>query len=380
MESIGAYVAPILSARIGRQREERERRRAEEALDAMLNSTTEIALLLSASGSILEVNQAGANFLGMARRDIQGRPIFDFIPEDISELRAEKCTTVSDTLEPEHWRDQQGDRIFENTAYPVIVDGEAERIALFMQDITQRIHAEEQLQKHSEALEAANKELQHFAYVASHDLREPLRKMSNFAGLLGRRYTGQLDERADRYINYVVDAAMRMQGLIDDLLLYSRAGRMELIKERVDTEEMLERIINDLEPQLVAASAQVTHDELPVVDAHVSQLGQLFQNLLTNAVKFRSARDPRIHVSCEKSKPGWTFCVRDNGIGIDPEQFERVFGIFQRLHNREEYPGTGIGLAVCKKIVERHGGRIWVESAPEEGSKFFFTVPVGSKD
>lgn len=201
--------------------------------------------------------------------------------------------------------------------------------------------------------------------------------MASYLQLLERRYKGKLDADADEFIAYAVDGAVRMQRLINDLLAYSRVGgeRTAWNLERVDCEAVLAQVLTDLKPSLQEHDAVVTHDPLPTVRAARGPLTQVFQNLIANAVKYRGPEPPRIHVSATRREAAWMFAVRDNGIGIDPQSAERIFVIFQRLHTRAEYPGSGIGLAICKKIVERHGGRIWVESRPGQGSTFHFTVP-----
>jgi PAS domain S-box-containing protein len=254
--------------------------------------------------------------------------------------------------------------------------GELTGVIEFVRDISDRKKAEEALKRKTEELQRVNRELEHFAYVASHDLREPLRKISNFTELLADRYRGQLDEKADKYIWFVVDGAKRMDRLIEDLLAYSRAGRAELIWEATSAEQVVRLAVSDLEKFLEENSAEVTYSDLPIIQANPVQLGQLMRNLIQNAVKFRGEEPSRVHVSAQKTGNEWVFSVRDNGIGIDPEHWERIFGIFQRLHTRSEQTGTGIGLAISKKIVEHHGGRIWVESEPGKGSTFHFTIPV----
>ena len=242
-------------------------------------------------------------------------------------------------------------------------------------DITGRRRAEEDLKKAFSKLERSNKELEQFAYVASHDLQEPLRMVASYVKLLEKKYGGQLDEKADQYIHFAVDGALRMQKLIEGLLAYSRIERGGEFTP-VDTNEVFSQAVSNLSAALQESHAVITKDDLPGVSCDETQFMQLFQNLLGNAVKFRKPEvPPLVHVSAKREGGEWVFSVRDNGIGLDPAYANRIFLIFQRLHTREEYPGTGIGLALCKKIVERHHGRIWVESVPDEGATFFFTIP-----
>lgn len=256
-------------------------------------------------------------------------------------------------------------------------EGKALRLHGIVEEITERKEAEEKLRRFAEELQRSNQELEHFAYVASHDLQEPLRTVGSFAQLIERRYKGKLDDDADEFINYIVDGASRMQRLINDLLTYSRVGTRGRTFQRVDTQQVLSKVIQDIDSLIQGSGAVITHDEMPMVSADEVQLRQLLQNLIGNGVKFRKPGEaPAIHVAAKQVNGEWEFRVRDNGIGIEPQYFERVFVIFQRLHGRNEYEGTGIGLAVCKKIVERHGGRIWVESEPGAGATFCFTLPV----
>jgi light-regulated signal transduction histidine kinase (bacteriophytochrome) len=235
--------------------------------------------------------------------------------------------------------------------------------------------AHEALEVKAKELERSNEELQQFAYVASHDLQEPLRMVSSYTQLLARRYGDKLDGDAHEFMDFIVDGAARMKQLIEDLLAYSRVGTRGRMLAPTDSGAALAKALANLRGAQEASGAQVSHDAMPEVVADSGQLTQVFQNLIGNAMKFRGEEPPRIQVGAQAREKVWVFSVRDNGIGFDPQYADRIFLVFQRLHNRAEYPGTGIGLAICKKIVDRHGGRIWVDSHPGTGSTFFFTIP-----
>jgi len=258
-------------------------------------------------------------------------------------------------------------------------------VLLAIEDITDRKRAEKELKQAEElrqaitALELSNRDLEQFAYVASHDLQEPLRMVSSFTQLLAKRYQGKLDKDADEFIDYIVAGAERMQALINDLLTYSRVDTRGESFGPIDSEAAFGQAIANLRVAIEEGEAVITHDPLPPLIADNSQIVQLFQNLLGNAIKFHGKEPPRVHVSARQENNKWVFSLRDNGIGIAPEYFDRVFVIFQRLHGREEYLGTGTGLAICKRIVERHGGRIWVESEINKGSTFYFALPTGRR-
>lgn len=247
-------------------------------------------------------------------------------------------------------------------AFLLILTGRARRI-------------EQVVAERTEELKRSNRELEQFAYVASHDLQEPLRMVSSYVQLLAKRYRDKLDSDANEFIEFAVDGATRMQRLIQDLLAYSRVGTRGQTLVDCDLETALTWACTNLQAAIEESQAQITHDPLPWVVGDAAQLGQLMQNLIANALKFRGREAPCIHVSARRHGALWQVGVQDNGIGIDPAYFEQIFVIFQRLHTREQYAGTGIGLAICKKIVERHGGRIWVESAPGQGTTFYFTLP-----
>jgi PAS domain S-box-containing protein len=259
----------------------------------------------------------------------------------------------------------------------LVRDAEANVIEIvgYLVDITDRKQAEQALQQLTIDLQRSNQELEQFAYVASHDLQEPLRAITSYTQLLAKRYQGQLDEKADKYIYYVVDGAARMQQLIHDLLAYSRVGRYELKLQPTDCNAILEQVRNDLQVAIAESNAVITVDALPTITADTAQVTQLFQNLVGNALKYRGQAPPIIKISVRQQGKEWAFSIQDNGIGIEPQYAERIFEIFQRLHTRREYDGTGLGLAICKKIVERHHGRIWVESTLGQGAAFCFTLP-----
>jgi light-regulated signal transduction histidine kinase (bacteriophytochrome) len=238
----------------------------------------------------------------------------------------------------------------------------------------------EALQRSTEDLQRSNAELEQFAYVASHDLQEPLRKVASFCQLLQRRYAGRLDEKADQYIELAVDGAKRMQQLINDLLAFSRVGRTAQRREEVSCGVLLAQAWANLGPAVRTSHAMIAQGDLPVVLGEASLLTAVFQNLLSNALKFAGDQAPRISVSARREGEHWLFSFSDNGIGIPAEYAERIFVIFQRLHDRAAYPGTGIGLAMCRKIIEYHGGRIWLDTTVTSGARFCFTLPARPED
>jgi PAS domain S-box-containing protein len=242
-------------------------------------------------------------------------------------------------------------------------------------DITERERVQQELTSKLEELARSNAELEQFAYVASHDLQEPLRMVASYTQLLAKRYEDKLDAEAEEFIGFAVDGARRMQQLIEDLLSYSRLTTRGKALTRTESETACKSAIGNLQESIKDSNAMVSVGALPAVRADASQLAALFQNLIGNAIKYRNERRPEIHIEARRRGNEWVFSVQDNGIGIEPQYFERIFQMFQRLHSRKNYPGTGIGLAICKKIVERHGGRIWLESQPGQGSTFLFTIP-----
>lgn len=261
---------------------------------------------------------------------------------------------------------------------PMEIEGQL-LISSAIRDITERKQAQRELERHSAELTRSNAELEQFAYVASHDLQEPLRMVASYSQLLARRYRDKLDSDAEEFIEFIVDGANRMQALINDLLAFSRVGTRGKPFEPTDVADVVARAVSNVQVAIEEAGAQVDVGPMPAVVGDSSQLVQLFQNLISNAIKFRGADTPRITITAEPAGEAVTFSLTDNGIGIDPQYADRIFLLFQRLHTKREYAGTGIGLAICKKIVERHGGRIWVEGRPGEGTTFHFTLPLNTE-
>jgi PAS domain S-box-containing protein len=323
-------------------------------------------LELDLSGAVTYYNQAALKSLEKLGPEAGWR---DLLPEDLEEITAAarerkaeffyREVRVKDTV--------FGQNIFFAEIFQVL--------RIYCLDITPRKQAEERLQRTLVDLERSNKELEEFAFVASHDLQEPLRKIANFSEMLATRYQGQLDERADKYLGYVADGAKRMKDLINDLLAFSRVGRADFRLIATDMNDILKGTLNDIQPLIRENQAKITHEPLPTLNVNPPQMRQLLQNLIANAIKFQGNQPPVIHLSARQEDGQWVITVSDNGIGFEPQYAEDIFKVFRRLHTKEEYPGTGIGLAICKKIVERHGGRIWAESQPGRGSTFYFTIP-----
>jgi light-regulated signal transduction histidine kinase (bacteriophytochrome) len=242
-------------------------------------------------------------------------------------------------------------------------------------EISGQKQTQESLEKLANDLKRSNLELERFASIASHDLKEPLRTITSFATLLSSRYQGKLGNDADDFINFMVDSAERMKRLIDNLLDYAHAGLQLQRDKAIHCNRVVEQTLKNLRLMIQEKKAEITCEPLPTIHADAVQIGQLFQNLIGNAIKYNRSEPPRVHIHCERQGPMWLFSIRDNGIGIETGQTEKIFEIFRRLHGRTDYAGSGVGLAVCKKTVEAHGGKIWVSSKPGEGSTFYFTLP-----
>ena len=336
-------------------------------------------------GSVTDANDKFLEMIGYTREDLRDGLIqFDkMTPSEYRSLDeyaiAELKATGMDTPYEKEFIRKDGSRIPIFLGAATIDEAHNEGV-VFVRDITERKKAEEILNLKLEELARSNEELEQFAYVSSHDLQEPLRMITSYLQLLQRRYQGKIDDKADKYIYFAVDGASRMQNLINDLLEFSRVTTRAREPEPTDSEFVLNQVLSNLEIYIKENKATVSHDSLPEVMADSTQLVQVFQNLIANGIKFHSEEAPKIHISAEKKASEWVFSVQDNGIGIDPQYSEKIFEVFKRLHEKEEYPGTGIGLAICKKIVERHGGRIWVESELGKGSTFYFTLPINPEE
>ena len=357
---------------------------------AFMNNSPAIAFMKDEGGRYVYVNELFEHLFQLSAAEVYARTDFDLWPLAIAQqlaandrmaLSTNRALGALETIPgPEgvlrHWL------VFK---FPIAGTTGQRLLAGMAIDITDRRQVEEELrtlnrelerrvQERTAELARSNAELEQFASVVSHDLQEPLRMVTSYTALLAKRYHGQLDADADEFIGYVVDGVARMRQLITDLLAYSRVNARGQQMTATGCESVLTRALENLAVAVAESNAQVSHDPLPTLDADATQLVQLFQNLIGNAIKFRSEQPPVIHISATLQDHHWLFAVRDNGIGISPQYGERIFEIFQRLHTRERYPGTGIGLAICKKIVERHGGRIWVESQLGSGSTFYFTL------
>ncbi len=384
-------------ARVTTFKDVSDRRRAGEALRreaeriaALVESAPDAVVIADRNGTIQRVNSEALRLFGYLREELLGR--------DVETLMLERYVTAHKAFRAAYigaprrrpmgkgrtltGRRKDGSEFPVDVALSTLETDEGPVLIAFVRDITvlrefqrDRARPVAEAERRATDLARSNAELEQFAYIASHDLAEPLRSISGFTQLLQRRYEGQLDEDADRFIGFVVDGVNRMQALISDLLAFSRAGRIELTQTRVDLAELTARVVASLAPMIAEAGAEVAIDPLPIVSGDETKLTQLIQNLIANALKFHAADTaPHVTISSRDHGEMVEIAVADNGVGIDPVHRERIFKMFQRLHGREEYAGTGIGLAVCQRIVERHGGRIWCEGNEPNGSVFRFTV------
>jgi PAS domain S-box-containing protein len=356
-------------------------RQSEERFHTALNAIPQLAWIAHADGYIFWYNDRWYEYTGTTPEQMEGwgwQNVHD--PDALPQVMERWTSSVAtgERFEMEFpLRGADGAfRQFLTRGVPLRNHaGQIERWFGTNTDITAQKLVEAELSYRAAELARSNTDLEQFAYVASHDLQEPLRAVGGCVQLLKRRYQNKLDERADELIGHAADGATRMQKLIDDLLAYSRVGTRQGHRQATDSGAALDAALVNLAAPLRETGASVTRDPMPMVATDPTRLSSLLQNLIGNALKFRGPEAPRIHVGARRADQRWEFSVRDNGLGIEPQYFERIFGIFQRLHTRAEYPGTGMGLAMCKRIVEQQGGRIWVESNPGTGSVFHFTLP-----
>jgi PAS domain S-box-containing protein len=349
----------------------------------LLEAAPDAMVVVNPGGDIVLLNVQAENKFGYSRYELVGQKVKNIIPEGFAErLIADALRSTEDALAQQIGTGiELTGRRKDGSDFPIEImlspleSAEGILVTAAIRDITTRKRAEAHLLHKMEELNRSNEELGQFAYIASHDLQEPLRMVASYTQLLSRRYKGKLDADADQFIAFAVDGANRMQRLIQDLLAFSRVGTKGQDLLNTSSDDALQQALLNLASAIEESRAQVTHDPLPAVLADETQLIQLFQNLVGNAIKYQSPGVPRVHVSAARNgAKKWVFSVKDNGLGIDPQYFEKIFGMFQRLHKREEFAGTGIGLAICKKIVERHGGSISVESQPGQGSTFSFAL------
>jgi PAS domain S-box-containing protein len=349
--------------------------------DRIFNMSADMICVAGFDRYFKRVNPSFTRVLGYSEAELIGKPYTDFIHPDDRMATVSEAKSLEgqprDSSKPFQNRYLCADGTYRWLEWKSISLPEEELVYAIARDVTEQKANEEKLRAIAVELERSNTELQQFAYVASHDLQEPLRAVVGCVQMLAERIPDQMDDRSKELIHFATDGAKRMQSLINDLLAYSRVGNKGITREMIDPGVAAKVALRQLQMAVAESKAVITVDPMPQVSADQTQLTQLFQNLIGNAIKFHGERDPAIHVKAIQSNGDLVFCVSDNGIGIAKEYYDRVFGVFQRLHTRREYPGSGIGLAICKKIVERHEGRIWIESKPGEGATFYFTLTKG---
>ena len=369
------------------EKHEGERNRAQEDLRAserkyrtLFDDSADGVFITSREGELLEANQSLLNMFGYSAEEIMGTDVHRFYVDSCDRVKFQTAVESIGAVRGYEVRLRKKDGTLLDCIITSNVrlgeDGAIIGYQGIVRDVTQQKRSAEALQNQAQELERSNADLEQFAFVASHDLQEPLRNVTGCVQLLDKKYQGKLGSDADRLMGYALESVVRMRDLINDLLAYSRVGTKGKPFEPTDCEEVLDAAKRNLESSLAQAGAVVTHDPLPTVKADPVQLVQVFQNLIGNAIKFhRKGEPPVVHVSAVEDRNHWTFSVRDNGIGIESRHLDRIFMVFQRLHGKKEYEGTGIGLAIVKKIVDRHGGRVEVESELGVGTTFHFTIP-----
>jgi PAS domain S-box-containing protein len=379
----GILVTAAIRDISARKTDEKHLAQMESKYRGLLEAAPDAMVVVNQGGEIVLLNLQAEKQFGYRRDELLGQKVKNIIPEGFAErLLADRLRSADDALAQQIGTGiELTGRRKDGSEFPIelmlspLESAEGILVTAAIRDISVRKAAEANLLQKVKELYRSNEELEQFAYFASHDLQEPLRMVASYTQLLARRYKGKLDADADEFIAFAVDGASRMQRLIQDLLAYSRVGSKGMNLLDISSEGALQQALVNLRGAIEESGALVTHDPMPIVLADEMQLIQLFQNLVANAIKYQKPGIPQVHVSAAKNvEKKWQFSVRDNGLGIDPQYFDRIFGLFQRLHKREEFAGTGIGLAICKKIVERHGGRISVESQAGQGSTFRFTL------
>ena len=359
-------------------------RRSEEQYRQLFESLQDVFYRTDDQGKVLIVSPSVESVFGYTPEEVLGKDLaetFYYDPADrpgfLARLREQGQLRDHRT----RCKNRDGEEVWVSTNARFYKDlkGRVLGVEGITRDITNQVAAEDELKRTLETLQRSNKDLEQFAYVASHDLQEPLRMISGFVQLLDKQFRGKMDDTADEYLDFIVESTQRMQQQIQDLLTYSRVGREGRTFRTVQCDRVLERVVENLRLAFKESGARITREPLPRVFADETQILMLFQNIVYNAVKYRGESPPRIHVSCRHEDGMNLISVQDNGLGIDPRFHDRIFQIFQRLHAREEYSGTGIGLALCKRIVENHGGRIWVKSEEGAGATFHFTLPGGRR-
>lgn len=347
-------------------------------VQALLDASTDATMLFTLDGTLLALNSVLAQRFGKKPEDLIGDCVWDIFPPDVAAKRRVATQQVAEMGQPVHFEDMRNGRHLDNHIFPVPnAEGQIDKIAVFSRDVTERTRNEQRINDYIAEIERSNAELEQFASVASHDLREPMRMIGSYVDLLGRRYADKLDEDAQAYIDYARTGVARLNRIVLDLLEYSRIGRVTEAIGLAAMSDMAQMAVDDLAGVLNEVQAVVQIDpEMPARSIEVTQIEQVYRNLISNAVKYRQEDTPLvIHIGWRASDNA--FFVSDTGQGIAPEHFERIFLLFQRLHSGWQAEGTGIGLAICKKVVERHRGRIWVESRIGQGTTFFFTLPAG---
>ncbi len=371
----------IISREISKEKKvEEELKTSEEKYRLITENANDLIDIIDKDFKIEYINEeVHKKILGYSKKDLIGKLAINFVhPDDfLTAMKSLKRGIKQGEGEAEiRFKHKNGNWVWLEIRGRIFIDiNGKEKGLLISRDETKRKEAEEKLKKTLEELKRSNADLEQFAYIASHDLQEPLRMVASFTQLLGKRYKDKLDSDANDFINFAVDGAKRMQELINDLLTYSKVRTHGQPFEEVDLNKILKDVLKNLKFSIDDSDTIFTYDPLPVIMGDSLQISQLFQNLISNAIKFNDKEQPMVSISIKTKKKDWVFSIRDNGIGIDPKYYDTIFKIFKRLHSRKDYPGSGIGLSICKKIIKRHAGEIWVESEEGRGSVFYFSIP-----